>query len=303
MNDHPGGFSSYLIGLVTAAAVVVSLILVTGYEWFIVALLPGIGAAGLISDLVWVALTASRRWVIAVSGSIFILTTMLLAVLVVGKLAHGAAWQWPVGVVSALVAGLLMRVAIARVVTTLWLQKHLLDYPSIIGQVDRARLDAHTSAATALATAERARKFSELRPPPFLVGHREMLIKIARFHVLVAAYLSDIEKALPLCETATALSRRATRGVLGRLYVPQYAVCLCFQADCLTEADRLDDALAVGSDGIAVMRKLHAAKPGRRTELLTKSLTSQADRLEKLGRSADAEQLRIEANNHSAAKK
>ncbi|MET7770537.1 hypothetical protein [Nocardia sp. NPDC005366] len=225
-----------------------------------------------------------------------------MTVAAISELLRGSSWRWPLVVVGALVAGVVVWLAVAVEVGITWMTKHLNAYESIVDRVDRGPFDSNTpmgEISAALTTANQACRAIERPRPPFMTAYGQAMAKTAVFLRLVAserARSGDHERALSLSEAASVAGRNASEGIFGESFLDEYCRCLSFQALCLTEADRLDEAVTIGAKEIDSARELDADRLGpRNTASLVFALKHQAQRLERLGRKTEAEQLAAEA--------
>ncbi len=207
MTDRsPGGSGAPVINLVVVSALVVPLVMVTGNAWYALTVVPGLWLVGRIRPPVWYVLAAERRWVAVLAGWMFILAGIAVTVAVASELLGGSPWFWPVAVVSALVVGPSVWLAVTSVVSVSWLRKHLYDYYSLLDWLDRVPLGARYPEGEvdqALAIADRIRHVIDLRRPPFTTTlHSEVMARIATFYLGLAIELSlpedevDVEQVL-----------------------------------------------------------------------------------------------------------
>ncbi|MEV6427556.1 hypothetical protein [Nocardia sp. NPDC051463] len=304
MGDELPRLSAVLIGTVVILAIVVPLILLTGNEYFILVLLPGIGLVGTFQGLVEIALGAKRRGVIAASGWLFIVLGVLEAIVAVVKVLHESPWVWPAAVGTGLIAAAIMARAVATEVGRAWLQGPLLRF-TIHTELVKPSTSESDAARALYATLPTARELIGVRVPPFVLDYHQILDDVAEFQLQTARKLGaagELAQAVTHSAESAALRRRITGTVLGRPYLGQFADSLTLETYFLDLSGRTDAAVAVATEQIALDRRLLAALRDSATEarasmtnVLLDAMTRQAERLEDLGRNPEAEQLRTAA--------
>ncbi|WP_406238905.1 hypothetical protein [Nocardia sp. NBC_01009] len=304
MGDELPRLSAVLIGTVVILAVVVPLILLTGNEYFIFALLPGIGLVGTFQGLVEIALSAKRRWVIAVSGGVFIALGVLEAVAAVVKVLHESPWVWLAAIGVGLIGAVIMARAVATEVGRAWLQGPLLRFTihTELVKPNTSEFDAAHSLSVTLPT---ARELIGVQVPPFVLDYHQILDEVAEFQLETARKLGaagELAQAITHSAESAALRRRITRTVLGRPYLGRFADSLTLETYFLDLSGRTDAAVAVATEQIALDRRSLAAlgdsaieAKASMTNVLLDAMTRQTERLEDLGGKPEAEQLRTAA--------
>ncbi|MFI9507769.1 hypothetical protein [Nocardia sp. NPDC052566] len=290
--------SAAVIGSVVVVAIIGPLILLTGIKEFFFALLPGIGVTGMFPGLVEMVFGAKRHWVIRLIGWTVILLGTAEAVAVVIKYLHASPWVWPAAIGAGLIAALFMYRQVAAEVVHAWMRGSLLRYT--IHTEIFPRTTSKPARALSI-TLPIAKELIGVRPPPFVLGYHRILNEIAEFQLDTARTLGDagdLVRAVTHSAESAALRRHMTGTVLGRPYLTHFADSLALETYYLDLSERTGDAVIVGAEQIALLQRILAglradATTARDTmkRFLADALTRQSERMERLGRKSEAEQL------------
>ncbi|MEU4313561.1 hypothetical protein [Nocardia sp. NPDC024068] len=320
MSDNSGGFGARVIGIVLLLVVALPIAFWTGKEWLLLfALVPVLGWGEISRDAAWLALVIPRRGVVVLFGWAFILLGVLAAAASAVLVLRESAQVWTWAIVSGALGGVITYLAVVRVVDGAWFEQHLYDYAGVAARNRAGRSPTgrpHSRQAFgALAGRARARELMDLRPPPFrppgfAVVYRDIRNDIAELQIRVAEELvaaDELDEALRHCAEASALRRSITGESRRADYLIAFAQALDYEAETLTLAGRIADAVAVGAEEIVGGRRLNAAFAHRgdlpvevrnqTAGYLAEALMRQSDLLEQLGRSVEARQLLAEARD------
>ncbi|MEU4600763.1 hypothetical protein [Nocardia sp. NPDC023988] len=330
-----GGWGAAFIWAVVGATIGVPIWLWTGQSlWLLFLLLPGIGFSSAGRGVVWMVLSVLPRGVILVAGWFFVLLAIVDAVaMAVWKLAPSV-WTWPVAVVSALVLGVLMYLAVASEVLGGWQLTNGAELVRVDHEIARAKQRPDEGLSPVWSSLYSAGPAAGLRPPPFAIGGFELADRLGQYHAVMARrhWISgNTDTALEHAAEASAVRRHMVAMPLGRTKSQNFAQSLYEQAFYLSELGRSAETVEVRAEEIAERRRLlarfdkrypvmvaKAAKPhattktkqlvvdlqtygkGLKTDLAS-ALTAQAAALTELGRTDEATDLRSEAESLAPA--
>ncbi|MEV6214522.1 hypothetical protein [Nocardia sp. NPDC051833] len=310
-----GSWGAALIWAVLAVTIGVPIWLWTGQElWLVLLLLPGIGFTGVGRAAVWMALAALPRRGIVLAGWSFVLVAVADVVAVsVWKLSPSG-WTWPVAVVSALVAGAVMYLAVAAEVVGGWTLTHGAALHLVDSGIAWDKAHPQPDRYSSLLSAGRTTEVIGLRPPPFAIGTHVLADKLGEFHSRIARrhwVVDDTAAALRHAAESTAVRREMVAMPLGRAKTTSFAQSLYEEAFYLDELGRTQEAVTLRAEEIELRRWIVGRFDKKFPTLVAKATRPQAKtttkrlviEVEKLGRSmkdALALALRAQADGLSA---
>ncbi|MGY0501530.1 hypothetical protein ACWZHB_23830 [Nocardia sp. FBN12] len=330
-----GSWGAAFIWALLAWTIGAPLWLWTGEDaWLIILVLPGIGLTGVGRGVVWVALaTLSSRGTL-VAGWFFVSVAVADAVAIsVWKLSPSG-WTWPVAAMGALVLGAVTYLAVASEVAGGWLFEHGAALQRVEAEIAWTTAHPDETSGVDRSSMYGSRSTLGLRLPPFAFGAYQLNNKLGGYHARMARrYWISAETDMALLHAAesSAAYREMVSGPLGYAKMVDLAQSLYEEAFYLDQLQRRREAVDVRTEEIDVRRQLvrrfdkrfpklvaKATRPRAKTETkqkvvavqlfgqgltasLVTTLTTQATGLTALERTAEAAELRAEAEALAAA--
>lgn len=328
-----GSWGAAFIWALLAWSIAGPLWLWTGEEaWLIVLVIPGIGFTGVGRGIVWMALATLSARGTRFAGWFFVSVAVADAVAIsVWKLSPSG-WTWPVAAAGALFLGAVTYLAVASEVADGWLLAH----GTALRHVEQQLASAHPEQTPHI---DRSSMYASgptlgLRPPPFAIGAHGINDKLGDYHARMARRYwisAHTDLALTHAAESSAARREMVSGPLRHAKMLDLAQSLYEEAFYLDELRRKREAVELRAEEIDLRRQLvrrfdkrfpalvaKATRPrattatkqravavqllgqGLKASLVT-ALTTQIAGLTALERTAEAAELRAEAETLAAS--